>query len=162
MPFHFSTLLILQMRKDREVNIWCVSSLLLLTQAQHRQGEGPMEDTADPSKARHISECSDTCASIVIVGGMLSRCSSEKAQVEGCSMQAWNKGTMGHSVRICVFVSNSHLAPKDETLTNVNEQGRELFLSFKVQRQSTGSWKVIIILSWIAGEKSIQSMEMSG
>ncbi len=51
--------------------------------------------------------------------------------MEGCSMQVWNKRTMGHSVRICV-VSNSRLAPKDETLTNVNEQGQELFLPFKV------------------------------
>ena len=162
MPFHFSTLLIIQMRKGREVNIWCVSSLLLLTQAQHKQEEGPMEDTADPSRARHISKCSDACASIVIVGGMLSQCSSEKAQVQGCSMQVWNKGTMGHTVRICVFVSSSRLAPKDETLTNVNEQGQELFLSFEVRCQSTGSWKVITTQSWIAGEKSIQSMEISG
>jgi hypothetical protein len=69
---------------------------------------------------------------------------------------------MGHSVRICVFVSNSRLAPKDETLTNVNEQGWELFLSFEVQHQSTGSWKVITIQLWIAGKKSIQSMEISG
>jgi hypothetical protein len=139
-----------------------VSSLLLLTQAQHRQGEEPMDNTADRSKTRHINECSDACASIVIVGGMLSGCSSEKAQVEGCSMRVWNRGTMEHSVRICVFVSNSRLAPKDETLTNVNAQGRELFLSFKVRRQSTGSWKVITIQSWIAGNKSIQSMEISG
>jgi hypothetical protein len=145
MPFHFSTLSIIQMKKGREVNIWCVSSLLLLTQAQHRQGEGPMENTADPSRACHISECSDACASIVIVGGMLSQCSSEKAQVKGCSMQVWNKGTMGHSVRICVFISDSRLAPKDENLTNVNKQGQELFLSFEVRRQSTGSWKVITI-----------------
>jgi hypothetical protein len=91
-----------------------------------------MEDTADSSKARHISECSNAFASIVIVGGMLSQCYLEKAQVEGWSMQVWNKGTMGHSVRICVFVSNSRLAPKDETLTNVNEQGRDFFLSFEV------------------------------
>jgi hypothetical protein len=77
-------------------------------------------------------------------------------------MQVWIKGTMGHSVRICVFVSNSRLAlKKDETLTNVNEQGQELFLSFKVRRQSTGSWKVITTQSWIAGKKSIQSMEIS-
>ncbi len=76
---------------------------------------------------------------------------------------------IGHSVRICVIVSNSRLAPKDETLTNVNEQGQELFLqgqelflSFEVQRQSTGSWKAITIQSWIAGKKSIQSMEISG
>ena len=41
-----------------------------------------------------------------------SLCSSEKAQVQGCSMQVWNKGTMGHSVRICVLVSNSRLAQK--------------------------------------------------
>jgi hypothetical protein len=50
-----------------------------------------MEDTTDPSKALHINECSDACASIVIVGGILSRCSFEKVQVEGCSMQVWNK-----------------------------------------------------------------------
>jgi hypothetical protein len=150
------------MRKGKKVNTWCVSSLLLLTQAQHRQGEEPMDNTADPSKTRHINECSDACASIVIVGGMLSRCSLEKAQVEGCSMRVWNRGTMGHSVRICVFVSNSRLVPKDETLTNVNEQGRELFLSFELRRQSTGSWKVITIQLWIAGKKPIQSMEISG
>jgi hypothetical protein len=122
---------IIQMKKGRKVNTWCVSSLLLLMQAQHRQGGKPMDDTVDPSKTRHINECSDACASIVIVGGMLSRCSSEKAQVEGCSMQVWHRGTMGHSVRICVFVSNSHLPPKDETLKNVNGQGRELFCHSK-------------------------------
>jgi hypothetical protein len=127
MSFHFSTLSIIQIRKGRKVNTWCVSSLLLLTQAQHRQGEVPMDNTADPSKTGHINECSDACASIVIVGGMLSQCSLEKAQVEGSSMRVWNRGTMGHSWRICVFVSNSRLVPKDETLTNVNAQGRELF-----------------------------------
>jgi hypothetical protein len=160
MSFHFSTLLIIQIKKGRKVNTWCVSSLLLLMQAQHRQGGKPMDDMADPSKTCHINECSDACASIVIVGGMLSQCSSEKAQVEGCSMQ--NRGTMGHSMRICVFVSNSRLLPKDETLTNVNGQGREPFLSFEVQCQSTGSWKAITIQSWIAGKKSIQSIEISG
>jgi hypothetical protein len=71
-----------------------------------------MDNTADPSKTPHINECSNACASIVIVGGMLSLCSSEKAQVEECSMQVWNRGTMGHSVTICVFVSNSRLLPK--------------------------------------------------
>ena len=131
MSFHFSTWLIIRMRKDRKVNTWCVSCLLLLTRAQHRQGDEPMDDMADPGKTRLIKKCSDACASIVIVGGMLSRCSSEKAQVEGCSMRVWNRGTMGHSVRICVFVSNSHLAPKDEILTNVNAHGRELFCHLK-------------------------------
>jgi hypothetical protein len=71
-----------------------------------------MDDTADPGKICHIKKCSDACASIVIVGGMFSQCSSVKAQVEECSMQVWNRGTMGHSVRICVFVSNSRLLPK--------------------------------------------------
>jgi hypothetical protein len=121
-----------------------------------------MDDTADPSKTRPINECSDACVSIVIVEGMLSQCSSEKAQVEECFMQVWNRETMGHSVRICVFASNLHLGPVCETLTNVNAQGRGLFLSFKVQPQSTGSWKVITIQSWIAGKRSIQSMEISG
>jgi hypothetical protein len=162
MSFHFITWSIIRMRKDRKVNIWCVSCLPLLTWAQHRQGEEPMDDTANPSKTRLINECSDACASIVIVGGMLSQCSLEKAQVEGCFMRVWNRETVGHSVKICVFVSNLHLAPESETLRNVNAQGRGLFLSFEVQPHSTGSWKVITIQSWIAGKKSIQSTEISG
>jgi hypothetical protein len=104
-----------------------------------------MENTVDPSRTRHINECLDACASIVRVGGMLSRCALEKEQEEGCSMRVWNRGTMGHSMRCCVFVSDTNLQPKDDSLTNVNAQGRELFLSFEVRRQSTGSWKVITI-----------------
>jgi hypothetical protein len=77
-------------------------------------------------------------------------------------MGVWNRGTMGHSVRFCVFVSDTNLLLKDDSLTNVNAQGRDYFLSFKVRCQSTGSWKVITIQSWIAGKKSIQSMETSG
>jgi hypothetical protein len=87
-----------------------------------------MDNTADPSKTCLINECSDACASIVIVGGMLSQCFLEKAQVEGYFMRVWNRETMGHSVRICVFVSNMCLAPKSETLMNVNAQGQGIFV----------------------------------
>jgi hypothetical protein len=75
------------------------------------------------------------------------------------SMEQRDNGTFSEILCVCF---DTNLPPKDDSLTNVNAQGRELFLSFKVQRQSTGSWKVITIQSWIAGKKSIQSMETSG
>jgi hypothetical protein len=100
--------------EERQKGEYMVCVILAITNAGTAQTSGgePMDDTADPSKTRHIIKCFDACASIVIVGGLLSQCSLEKAQVEGCSTQVWNRRTMGHSVRICVFVSNSPLPPK--------------------------------------------------
>ena len=63
----------------------------------------------DPNKPCHTSECSDASASIAIVGGILSQCSSGRGKEIGCSKQVLKIGTMGLSVRICVFVSNARL-----------------------------------------------------
>ena len=100
--------------EERQRGEYMVCVLLAVTNSGTAQTRGRTSGKygGPRSRARHISECSDACASIVIVEGMRSLCSSEKAQVQGCSMQVWNKGTMGHSVRIYVFVSNSRLAPK--------------------------------------------------
>ena len=100
--------------EERQRGEYMVCVLLAVTNSGTAQTRGRTSGKygGPRSRARHISECSDACASIVIVEGMRSLCSSEKAQVQGCSMQVWNKGTMGHSVRICMFVSNSRLAPK--------------------------------------------------
>ncbi len=82
----------------------------------------------DPSKPCHTSECSGANASIAIVGGILSQCFSGRGKEIGCSKRVLKIGTMGLSVRICVFVSNARLLQTRKSNKKCNaKKGLELF-----------------------------------